>query len=946
MTEIKLPFFSRGEVSPRMAGRVDTAAYQSGLKTAKNAIVDVMGGVMNRPGTLLIGTTKYFGTDKYTRLIPFAFNTNDTHILEFGDGYMRVIREDFLQLSLTPRTITGIGVGAIALIFSYTGPVVTNGQEIRITDVQGMTELNDGIYIVSDANSTGFALKSKYSGNYIHGDTFTPYTGGGVFDTVYEIVSPYTSDDLPQVKYAQSADVLFMTHTNHPPMELRRHGLADWEFVESAFNSAVPYPASISATPAVDGTSVDRYQVTAISAATKAESLPGLVDETFNIFGITLTPAVTVTTVDPHTYQEFDEVFLDTIVGTTELNGRRFTIANVDSNTFDLKDIDGSAYTAYVSGGTSKATSFRLSTAHDPSDATVSWVPATGANRYAIYKSKDGIFGFIGETSVTSFVDANIDPDTSSQPPTEVSLFSIPGDYPGAVGFYQQRKILGGSLNEPDTWRASQPGDYNNYTTSTPTQDDDAITNTLTSGQVNQIKHFITFESLGVFTSGQEWSVNSGGEVAFSPFTVKQTAGTNWGISEHRPYMIGGTIVFVQEDNRTVRSYTYDTVYNSFKSGSLSLISSHIFDTHKIKDWALARTPYSAMVTTRSDGAAAIMVYNEEQNVIGWCPWDTQGNFESVAVSRVCIEPETPQPDDGIYFTVRRKTNDGWVRFIERLHDRRFDDVRDAFFVDCGVTYDNPLEITNIELNSFDELVINCPGHGFSNNQPVDFSNILWLGVTDVNGNVVQPDQLNNNKYMAFNCTTDTFQIKTLDLAEDVITSFGFDAPYSPYISGGVARLNMAQVKNLYHLNGMFVSVLADGYPLRGQTVTNGTVSLPGLASRIHIGLSYRTDIETLNLEPQMGSNSMQGRPKRIHKLWARFDKSRELMIGYDKNNFNPIKRVPYQEGFPGLSPQIYTGDREITMPPNWSGDARVYLRQLDPLPFTLLGIYPEFSVN
>lgn len=944
MTEIKLPFFSRGEISPKMLGRVDTAAYQSGLKTAQNAIVDVMGGIMNRPGTVFITTAKYNDEDKVTRLIPFAFNTTDTHMLEVGHEYIRIIREDFPQLSLNEQLISTIAINSTTGQVTVVGPAVAEGSEVYIEGVVGTTQINDQTFIASDSSGASFKLKSRFSGDYVDGRTFTPYVSGGTVDTIYEIATPYQAEHIRGIRFAQSADVMFLVHTLYPPMELRRFGLADWELVESEFNPVGSFPTDITATPASESDQIVEYQVTSIDSNGK-ESLPGLGTESYTITAMSKTNPVHVEVDSTVNFQEFDPIYIDGVVGMTDVNGRRFTVVNVSGTGFDLKNTDGTSYGTYTSGGRSVATFFRLSTSASTPDNTIGWTGTDDAELYAVYKAENGVYGFIGETRNLSFRDDNIDADATQQPPQLVNFFQKPGDYPGAIGFYQQRKVLGGSLNAPDSWYASVPGDYNNYVQSTPTQDDDAIQMTLTSGQINQIGHFLTADNLNVFTGGQEWNINSGGDVAFSPLTVKQSTSTNWGINEHRPFMVGGTIVFIQQDNRTVRSYTYDQVYNTSKSANLSLLSSHLFDTNQVVDWALARTPYSAMVLTRDDGNAAIMVYNEEQNVIGWTWWDTQGKFESVGVTRICLEPNTAEPDDGIYFTVRRQTANGWVRFIERLHNRRLPDVRDAFFVDCGMSFDDPKCITDISPNADGELVITAANHGFSDNNPVDFTGIVWSGIQDSNGNLVQPDQLNDTKFIAFNCTTNTFQIKTMDLDEDVITTSTWPTYYR-YFSGGQARLNMSSVTGLDHLDGMFVSVLADGYPLRGQVVTNGTVLLPGLASRIHVGLSYRTDIETLNIEPQLGSNTIQGRPKRIHKMWIRVNNSREFMVGYDKNNFNPMKRVPFQEGFVGLAPILYSGDREVTMPPGWNGDGRMFFRMLDPLPFSIIGLFPEFSVS
>lgn len=45
-------------------------------------------------------------------------------------------------------------------------------------------------------------------------------------------------------------------------------------------------------------------------------------------------------------------VVIDSVSGMVEVNGRAFVIANPATDTFELKGVDGSGYTAYSSGGT------------------------------------------------------------------------------------------------------------------------------------------------------------------------------------------------------------------------------------------------------------------------------------------------------------------------------------------------------------------------------------------------------------------------------------------------------------------------------------------------------------------------------------------------------------------------------------------------------------------
>src|SRR3954468_9328279 len=53
-----------------------------------------------------------------------------------------------------------------------------------------------------------------------------------------------------------------------------------------------------------------------------------------------------------HGYANGDLVFIDSVAGMTQVNKRLFVVANQAANTFELKGIDGSAYSAYTSGGT------------------------------------------------------------------------------------------------------------------------------------------------------------------------------------------------------------------------------------------------------------------------------------------------------------------------------------------------------------------------------------------------------------------------------------------------------------------------------------------------------------------------------------------------------------------------------------------------------------------
>ena len=80
--------FSGGEVSPAVQARIDSPAYSSWLKTARNFFVHPQGGASNRTGTVFMGQAKY--ADKPCRVIPFVVGENESYVWELGEKYLRI----------------------------------------------------------------------------------------------------------------------------------------------------------------------------------------------------------------------------------------------------------------------------------------------------------------------------------------------------------------------------------------------------------------------------------------------------------------------------------------------------------------------------------------------------------------------------------------------------------------------------------------------------------------------------------------------------------------------------------------------------------------------------------------------------------------------------------------------------------------------------------------
>ena len=87
----------------------------------------------------------------------------------------------------------------------------------------------------------------------------------------------------------------------------------------------------------------------------------------------------------------------------------------------------------------------------------LAWTAAAGATYYTVYRALQGVWGRIGQTVSTSFFDENFVPNTADAPPEGVDLFAG-ANWPGTVGYYQQRKIYGGSNAAPETLNMSKDG--------------------------------------------------------------------------------------------------------------------------------------------------------------------------------------------------------------------------------------------------------------------------------------------------------------------------------------------------------------------------------------------------------------------------------------------------------------------------------------------------------
>jgi hypothetical protein len=538
-----------------------------------------------------------------------------------------------------------------------------------------------------------------------------------------------------------------------------------------------------------------------------------------------------------------------------------------------------------------------------------------------IYKYKAGIFGFIGSTDDGEFLEnVALNPEADDTPTIPRNPFDAVGEYPAAVGYFEQRRVFGGSDLAPDSGFMSQTGLYSNFSKSEPTKDSDAIDFTLNSTEVNRIRHFVGMQALLIFTSGAVWRLARGEQGLTPALEGGVSKQFQMGSSNLQPLVIGNTVVWLAAHERAVRDLGYDFGSDSYGGSELSLLSIHLLEGHRIVEWCWQQDPLSVVWMVRDDGVVIAMTYNREQEVIGWSRHDTAGQVESIA----CV---AEADGDAVYMVVRRRVNGTWRRNVERFASRILSDVRDAHFVDDGVVVDSPRPIISVTTGGI--LDIRAPNHGCVAGSIVE--------VTGVGG----PVQINDRKYTVLSAAGSHLNLGDPETGEAVDTT-----DWPEWTGGGQVRKAIEVVTGLGHLEGLEVAILADGNVHRRRTVNGGQVFLDYPAARAHVGLPYTSEIETLAVAM---APEQFGKRKRVTQLQIHIQQSRGLWVAASPEpGQEPDWEELKQRSIEDWDAPILAGSGmvEMDVPAKWGPSGQVMMLQEDCLPLEILAVEPLLDVG
>jgi hypothetical protein len=787
----------------------------------------------------------------------------------------------------------------------------------------------DQAYIIEIGETTGgdgYARFYMDGWQILTGSPAVPYE---LVDGVGAVSIPWTADQLEDIRFCQSADILFMTHPDWDDIYMiSRTGHTAWSVDPFPVGPQIGRPEDIALAITGSTGTAYRYLVTSVDAETDEESLPSL--QEFDITGITQANPGVVSAAG-HDFTNGQIVELSGVVGMTEVNGNEYTVANVVAGvSFSIVNTTG--FTAYVSGGTVKRIFYAsaASALNASNYVTLSWTAVSGAGRYLIYREYAGTYGYLGTTESNTFRDQGLFvPNTEETPPSFRDPFDGTDNVPSIVTFHKERFCGLAPNNGPQKVYFSQAANYYNFNKSFPLRDSDAATYQLLANGQDQVLWAVSLKHLIMGTAAGEWALMADSTVGISPVTPPRLEPQSWWGSEQiAPCVVGNVVLFVRRHGRRLHELVFDYVDDGYKSEDLLVMANHLTagEDKTLKQLAFAQDPDSILWARRADGVLLGLTYVRAHEVAGWHRHTFSGTVESIAVI----------PGDGydqLWQIVNRTIDGSTVRYIERMAPPFISGQKaeEVFCVDSGLTYWAGVDITDISVAVDGTVTVTAAGHGLVDDDTVRISHLPMKEFeedTDLLG-----DEINYLFDTVTNVSGDSFDLATED---------GSD--WAAYVSGGMAGKAITSVSGLDHLEGETVQILADGSPAADQVVASGAITLQEPAARIHVGLGYNVDLETLrpNLE-QVEANG-QGKAFRMVDAEVRLTKTVGLQIGVDFGNMYDAQfRSPWDPPMRPIEPANMSV-RE-TLGDEYDSEGRLCIRQALPLPISVIGIIPRLEV-
>ena len=256
--------------------------------------------------------------------------------------------------------------------------------------------------------------------------------------------------------------------------------------------------------------------------------------------------------------------------------------------------------------------------------------------------------------------------------------------WPSDVAFFRERLWFG----RGQTVWGSVSADFTDYAPKTYGQvtADMAITVTLVSGKINDVQWMAADKDLVAGTAGGEFAIGelTNGE-PLGPANKRSRLMSAFGSRAIPPIKNVESLLFIQRSGLKARETFFDFGSDGYKSSDTTVLAEHI-TASGITQMAFAADPDQVVWCVRADGMLLGFTWNNEQSVRGWHrhPIGGSGIVESIAVM-----PAAEGDRSELWLVVRRTINGVTKRYVEYL-ERQYrigDSQASQFYVDSGLTY-------------------------------------------------------------------------------------------------------------------------------------------------------------------------------------------------------------------------------------------------------------------
>lgn len=751
------------------------------------------------------------------------------------------------------------------------------------------------------------------------------YLKNGASDIV--LTTPYSHDGLDGIYFAQSADVMPITHADRdvPMKALKRYAVNNWQFDDYTADYG-PFLGenSSSTTLSFSSTTGASITVTASAAVFNSDMVGGL---------FLVRPKLAALSNAAYGGS-------DAAAGWVARDG----FANLN----DFVANEGRVYKLVDANGFSASGSYPP--IHDE---------GTASDGHWDYTYVHDGYGVIEITAVASATSAtakvlNTLPTTGPTKHWNEGAFSDFRGWPAVCVFHQERFWVMNTPSQPDTAHASRSSGYGasgaNFRAETAynlVSEDDAISATLADGEINPVVAAVSADQLYLFSENSVKRITgpSPDEAITVSSRIAREVSTFGCRARVRPAKAHNAILYPSPDGRLL--YELPTLDGAPRE--LTVRARHVGGSPIVEvQWV--GYPDEVLYVRREDGRVFGMVYNRGENIVAFFPVELGGSFNGGApfVESLSVIPNSDGRDE-LWMIVKRTVDGSTVRHNERLvrewdrdHDR--DDEQpylDAFVLtdhwnaDTGKTITVTLDTPGADKVG-DSVTLQATGHTpFSGGQVGDE---VWVRLTNVPARA--GDEPGPLRAIITEVTDNDTVIATLETSAPAAL---LDVALYEWAFASAA------ISGLDHLEGESVFALADGAPMGPFTVASGAITLDRPAARIYTGLKYEARIKSMPLEVGSQFGQGMGSWKSMGALSISYMDGRGGRVGLDGKTEANFERLPDRTAADvvGRAPApVEDGEFEVEPDTTWERSQVLSFIHDEPCAITVRGLSVLVDIN